>query len=374
MKVLVAGDFCPCGRVEEAIEKKEFASVLDEIRDVTGRVDYSIVNLECPVVNGDAKPILKQGPNLRCTSNAIEALCFAGFNCVSLANNHFLDFGGEGVSETLSVLDYHGIDHVGGGLNLREASAILYKEVCGQRLAIINCCEHEFSIATETSAGCNPLNLINQYKAIKEARDHADRVLVIVHGGHEHFRLPSLRMIETYHFLIDIGADAVVNHHQHCFSGYEIYKGFPIFYGLGNFCFDRLSRRDRKWTEGIMVSIDFERSNPSFIIHPYKQCADKGCVELLAEDAFADRIKDLNELINAPDSLKLKLDEYYSSCKDQYRRVFEPIRSRFVLGAIHRGWIPSLISKRRLLSMYNYMFCESHRDKLLYWLEESVNN
>lgn len=52
-----------------------------------------------------------------------------------------------------------------------------------------------------------------------------------MHGGHEHYQLPSLRMQETYRFFIDAGADVVVNHHQHCFSGYEIYNNKYIFMG-----------------------------------------------------------------------------------------------------------------------------------------------
>ena len=97
----------------------------------------------------------------------------------------------------------------------------MYKRKDGETLAIINCCEHEFSIADDDSAGANPLNPIQQYYKIKEARLNADYVLVIVHGGHEMYQLPSLRMVDTYRFFIDAGADAVVNHHQHCFSGYE---------------------------------------------------------------------------------------------------------------------------------------------------------
>lgn len=82
----------------------------------------------------------------------------------------------------------YGIDTVGAGKNLKEASKVFYKQIGDQLLAVINCCEHEFSIATEHEAGANPLNLIQQYYQIKEAREKADNVLVIVHGGHEHFQ------------------------------------------------------------------------------------------------------------------------------------------------------------------------------------------
>lgn len=370
MKVLIAGDFCPRDRVAQLFEKKNYGAVLDEVRRITSSADYSIVNFECPVVTGDAKSIEKQGPSLKCTPRGVEAVKYAGFDCVTLANNHFLDYGKEGVAETIGSLDEYQMDHVGGGLNLQEASRILYKEIDGQRLAVINCCEHEFSIATETKAGSNPLLPIQQYNAIKEVRENVDRVLVIVHGGHEHFQLPSPRMVETYRFFIDAGADAVVNHHQHCFSGYEVYKGKPIFYGLGNFCFDLPSHHDGIWTEGIMVTIDFSGINPSFEIQPYRQCTDEAAVRLLPVGSFDDRLKELNEIISQPELLKTAVDNYYASCSGQYRRVFEPIRNRFILGAIHRGWIPSLISKERLLSAYNFIFCEAHRDKLMHWLNK----
>ena len=155
--------------------------------------------------------------------------------------------------DTLMYLNDKQADFVGGGNSLRQASETLYKSIDGHTLAVINCCEHEFSIATETSSGANPLNPIQQYYKIQEARKNADYVLVIVHGGHEHYQLPSPRMKETYRFFVDAGADAVVNHHQHCYSGYEVYNGKPIFYGIGNFLFDREGVRNSIWNEGDMV-------------------------------------------------------------------------------------------------------------------------
>lgn len=368
MKILIAGDFCPRDRVASLFEEKKYGIVLDDVQNLISSSDYSIVNFECPVVSSNAKPIVKQGPSLKCTPRGVEAVKYAGFDCVTLANNHFLDYGKEGVKETICTLNHYGMDFVGGGVNLKASNQILYKEICGECLAVINCCEHEFSIATETTAGSNPLQPIQQYYAIKEAKENADKVLVIVHGGHEHFQLPSPRMVETYRFFIDAGADAVVNHHQHCFSGYELYKGKPIFYGLGNFCFDLPSRHDGIWTEGIMVTLDFSNNLPTYKIQPYSQCAEMAIVKLLPEDAFNNRIEQLNETIAQPEKLKSVVDKYYASCSDQYRRIFEPIRNRFILGAIRRGWIPSLISKERFLSAYNFIFCESHFDKMKYWL------
>lgn len=369
MKILIAGDFCPRDRVAATFENGDYASVLCEVRNVTAEADYSIVNFECPVMTGDADPIKKQGPNLRCSENGVNAIKYAGFDCVTLANNHFLDYGEQGVSETLATLDKHGIDHVGGGLNLIEASQILYKDVAGQRLAIINCCEHEFSIATTTTAGSSPLNPIRQYYDIQNARKQADYVLVIVHGGHEHFQLPSPRMVETYRFFVDAGADAVVNHHQHCFSGYEMYKNKPIFYGLGNFCFDNPSHHEGFWTEGFAVSIDFTNKGSNSILFPYRQCASKPKIELLKNDAFDVKLQEINSIIANYSVLQQKVNDYYARCANQYSNIFEPIQNHYYLAVKDRGWLPSFIGKKQKLSAANYICCEAHRDKLIWWLK-----
>ncbi len=163
--------------------------------------DYSIVNLECPVAGEDAKGIQKNGPLLKCSSKTLEAIKFAGFQGVTLANNHIFDYGRKGLMQTISCCKMLEIDTVGGGGSLQDAAKILYIERNEEKLAIINCCEHEFSIASDNTAGANPLNPILQYNVIKKARENADYVVVIVHGGHEHYQLPSPRMKVTYRFL-----------------------------------------------------------------------------------------------------------------------------------------------------------------------------
>lgn len=368
MKVLVAGDFCPQSRVAELFERGSYSDVLGEVKETIESADYSIVNFECPITKGGEKPIEKIGPNLHCGESGLQAVKWAGFDCVTLANNHFLDYGEEGVKNTLDACKKIGIDTVGGGINLQEASKILYKEINGQTLAIINCCEHEFSIATDDTAGSNPLNPIKQYYAIQEAHKMADCVLVIVHGGHEYYQLPSLRMQETYRFFIDAGADAVVNHHQHCYSGYEIYHDKPIFYGLGNFCFDKSSMCGRIWNEGYLVTLNFACINSKFKLYPYLQCDFVPRLKMLKLNSFEEKINELNEIIASSNLLREAEEIYYRSCDNQYSSIFEPINNLYYLGAKRRGWLPSLISKNRRLTAADFILCEAHRDKLLYWL------
>ncbi|MBQ8413439.1 MAG: CapA family protein, partial [Lachnospiraceae bacterium] len=214
MKVILAGDFCDSARVSGIIERNQYETLFASVRDIIKSVDFSFVNFEFPVVAKEGKPIPKCGPNLKGQPKAVDAIKYAGFNCCTLANNHILDQGEECLKDTKSRIEAVGIKTVGAGSNLTEASEILYLHKDGQKLAVINCCEHEFTIAMDTRAGANPLNPIQQFYKIQEARQNADYVLVIVHGGHEHYQLPSPRMKETYRFFVDAGADAVVNHHQ----------------------------------------------------------------------------------------------------------------------------------------------------------------
>lgn len=366
MRIVIAGDYCPQNRVADLFEHNNFGFVLEAVKGLITDADYSIVNLECPVARGE-KPIEKIGPSLQCTDKGVEALKWVGFNCVTLANNHFLDYGEKGVLNTINECKKNGIDTVGGGASLNEASKILYKDINETKIAIINCCENEFSIATETSAGSNPLNPIQQYYSIKDAKAHSEYVIVIVHGGHEMYQLPSPRMQETYRFFIDAGADVVINHHQHCFSGYEYYCGKPIFYGLGNFCFDGNLGNNISWNQGFILAIDIE-DDVSYKIIPYSQCDNQSRITLLGDNAFGEKINELNCIITDSQKLKSEIRRYYSSCMADFCNLIEPLGIRPYIALKNRGLLPSFVSSSRKMKFCNYVRCEAHRDKFLYFL------
>lgn len=372
MKVLVAGDFAPQARLAKQIEEKRYSDVFPEnLREEIKSVDFSFVNFESPIVEDAYKPIPKCGPNLHCTPEAAEAIKFAGFTGVTMANNHILDFGTNGLHKSVACCKNQGLEVVGVGNSLKDAEEILYIKKSGKTLAVINCCEHEFSIATETESGANPLNPVRQFYAIQEAKKNADYVLVIVHGGYEHYQLPSPRMQETYRFFIDAGADAVVNHHQHCYSGYETYKGKPIFYGLGNFCFDIEPIKDNTtWNFGYMVELNLEDSI-EFKLYPYNQYGKKATIEFVELSSFENQLKNLNLIISDTILLNKKIKEYFATCADFERFILEPYSGRIQTKLFDMGILPSLISNNKELMILNHISCEAHRDKLVYALKHN---
>lgn len=135
MKILIAGDLVPQNRVTTLFDQKKYAEVLQEVKQYTEGSDYSIVNLEAPiVVSTNCEPIEKVGPNLKTNLSVIGALQYAGFDAVTLANNHLRDYGDWGVNDTLFQLKKTGIDTVGAGLDLQEASVTIYKSTGGVKL------------------------------------------------------------------------------------------------------------------------------------------------------------------------------------------------------------------------------------------------
>lgn len=371
--ILIAGDFCPQKRVAQCLEDNNFGEVFGGVKKYTEESDYSILNLEAPIVINRSSPIRKTGPHLQCTVKTIEAIKYAGFKGVTLANNHFYDYGESGVKDTLRMCSKENIDTVGGGYDIKDAIKILYKELSGKRFAFVNFCENEWSVASTTKGGSAPLNPVDNYYQIKEAVSNADYVIVITHGGTEHYNLPTPRMKKTYRYFIDCGADVVVNHHQHCYSGYEKYNGKYIFYGLGNFCFDIGKQQRNFWNEGYMLRLQFDDSI-HFELIPYVQCAETSAINFdVNPNILFANMNELNKII-ANDSLLEK--QFIKMADDKANALFlslEPYGSKYLKYLRYKRLIPSLMSKqwyRLLLALFR---CESHRDILFNILMKKNN-
>ncbi len=374
MKILIAGDLCPKYRVQEAFDRNDY-SALEAMKPIIATADYSIVNFECPVVVGNtAKPIKKCGPCLRTTPNAIEAMQYVGFNCATLANNHFRDFGDEWCITTLELLKKAKIDFVGGGRNISEAQQILYKQLGDKKVAFVNFCENEFSIATDSQAGSAPLDTVDNYNQITEARKKADVVIVIVHGGHELYQLPSPRMKKLYRHFVTLGADVVINHHQHCYSGYEYFEGKPIVYGLGNFCFDWENHMQSIWNEGYCAVIDTDSLEINLV--PYTQCDEEAIVVPMNESdraTFFARIGELNSIIADDNLLKTEFGKWVERCSKSKMTTFAPYFHRYLNAAAHRGWIPMRLTAVNAGRMLNHIACEAHRDITIEVMRDKLN-
>lgn len=364
MKINICGDFTTVGKGYSAIEAG--TAISDDIIALFKNSDFNILNLESPVITDNTKAIKKSGPNLYTTEKAIRYIKSCGINVVTLANNHFYDYGMHGIEKTLESLKKYQIDYVGGGINKDEYSKIFYIEKDAIRVAILNYCESEFSVTG--ICGSNPINPINVYRDIQKAKINSDFIIVICHGGHEGYNLPSPRMKKLYRFFIEIGADIVCNHHQHCFSGYEEYKNGVIFYGLGNFFFydHRPQRRQSSlWNYGYIVSLNITQNKINYDINPYVQCRNNVSTKLLNETekkTFLKNLYDLSLVIMDDDRLN---DEFNKWCRTQSNNIltmFSPYNNRLFMALCRRGLLPKFLSNKKIIQLYNTIRCESHND------------
>ncbi|MBM6671917.1 CapA family protein [Phocaeicola coprophilus] len=364
MKLIVCGDFVTTGRGMEAV--KNSTALSSEIIEILKNADFSIVNLEAPVANAKSSPIRKVGPHLHTFPEALKYLKSCGVDVVTLANNHFYDYGQVGVIKTIETCEEFELLHVGGGRTEEERQSILYIEKDDTRVAILNYCESEFSVAD--GEGSNPIDPIRIYRDLQLAKENSDYRVVICHGGHEGYQLPSPRMKDWYHFFIEAGADIVCNHHQHCFSGIEQYQGGTIFYGLGNFFFDDhrpMRQRSDIWHFGYMVSLNIAKGKINTSVIPYKQCVNDASTVLLDLDEkiqFEEEFSKFSSIINDDERLA---STFNVMCKQQQRNFlvwFSPFTNRILMALCRRKLIPSFINQKKRLQLLNILRCEAHHD------------
>lgn len=363
LSLFIAGDVVPKDVQEETFRSNK-ERIFGAIKPWISKADFSIVNLEAPALSGPPVPIKKDGPGLHTSPTSIEVLKDVGFDVISLANNHFFDQGQKGVECTISACLENKIRFVGAGKNFEEARSILYINSNDKTVAIINACEHEFSIANSEHGGSNPIDLVNMQEDISSARRKADYVIVILHGGIEHYHYPTPRMKRWYRHFVDLGADAVVNHHQHCINGYEVYKGKPIFYGLGNFYFPwSVQSKLESWKFGYAVLLSMDKMI-GFELIPYEQTEKS--ISLRKMDEFEKEIEQYNIPITNDVILQQLFDEYIIGIERSLEADLLPsfLRQRYMLALIKRGFFGKLYYGRAALKVKNKLNCESHYELL----------
>lgn len=371
IKIFISGDFTPRHRAYEVIKNKDFSLLFGDVLPYIKQADISITNLESPLID-EGNPIPKTGPNLKSPTDSIEALKYAGFDMVTLANNHMMDFGVEGLNSTISICEKNGIRCIGAGPNITEASKVCYIDKKGKTIAFINCCENEWSTTDGDKPGCNPLNEVNIYYQIREAKAKADFVVLIIHGGHETYELPSPRMKQLYRWFIDLGVDAVIGHHTHCYSGSEIYKGKPIVYSLGNFIFYN-KMPNPSWNIGVFAILSLTNEGVKLSLHPFEQFDSKMGLCLLSSDEtirWKHVCKDKTAIINNDTKLTEMFEAFCSENERLYRSYIEPTSNKYILAAKNRGWLKRNISGNKALLYLNIIRNESHRDILLQLLKK----
>ncbi|HHD80832.1 MAG TPA: CapA family protein [Campylobacterales bacterium] len=370
LNILFCGDFAPCRGYEDMVIKNKALVFGDLLKDIS-KVDFSFLNLECPLCFSGAK-IKKCGPNLRANPNCISAVTEAGFDVVGLANNHIMDYGQDGLEETINVCEEAGLLTCGAGKDLQMAQQSLFvirKEI---KIAIVAVAEREFSIAEINKAGAAPLDPIDNLEAIKKAKEVADFVFVTIHGGNEYYPYPRPGLRKVCRFFIEQGVDGVICHHAHVPGAYEIYENKPIVYSLGNLVFD-YPNPPNGWNKGYAIRLEYDQNTKGLTsceVIPYTQSVMQGGVVKMQGEAKTEFMASLDHykcILLDEDRYENEWKVFFSEReKEVLIKMFFPIQFRG-LGRMSRIFSieKMLLGQKSLYAKLNYLSCESHREVLL---------
>ena len=374
MKILIGADLVPTDSNAAFFEKGDAAALVDQqLLSILQSADYRIFNLEVPLTDAST-PIAKCGPALIAGTATVAGYTALGVDLLTLANNHIMDQDAQGLFSTIQVLKDSQIAYVGAGDNLKDAQKSFILDLNGQKIGIYACAEHEFSIAEDGVPGANPFDPLESPDHVAELKKQCDHVIVLYHGGKEHYRYPSPNLQKVCRKLVKKGADLVVCQHSHCIGCEEKYLHGTIVYGQGNFLFDRSN--SEYWQTSLLIALDehFQVSYIPLVKSKHKvQLADEEQAQAIL-DGFAHRSKEILE----NGFVQKKYTEFAQTMLEGYLYHLSGIRRSFLLRLINKlsgyRFVPWLIQRRysreQLLAIRNFIECEAHQEVLLAGLQD----
>lgn len=241
IKFTAVGDIMLCRSVGDFIEKYGPQFPFETIKDQFAGSDIIFGNLECSISErGFPSKYWPAHMNFRAHPKVVRGLKEAGFNVLSLANNHVSNYGEDALLDTIRLLQSNGISHVGAGASAHEAYAPLILNQNNLRIAILaySTILNGSRIAKNEKSGIAQFSLKKALRSIKAAREKADLVVVSMHWGIDYETNPVPQHMECARQMIDAGAVLIIGHHPHVIQPIERYMNGLIIYSLGNFVFD----------------------------------------------------------------------------------------------------------------------------------------
>ncbi|MBN1974568.1 MAG: CapA family protein [Sedimentisphaerales bacterium] len=281
-------------------------------------VDIVLANLEGPLFEGsnrrpDVTSLLSNHPAI------IDFLKNKSICVLNLANNHTMDYGPEGLEQTIDFLEEHGIYFVGAGRNEIEANREVIIELKGKKIAFLAYTTNERHVgsvlAGPNTPGCASLAYFEYIvEKISDLKKTADIICISLHWGYEYFSFPSPDQIKIAHAFADAGSTYIIGHHPHVVQGLERYNDSLIIYSLGNFFLPpvrgtsgRLQSRKEITKEFMLLKsstngkdkpdfcIEGGKVDPSYLIIPYNyndQIKFMYKIEELSKPLSSDRYND----------------------------------------------------------------------------------
>lgn len=367
-RILIAGDLCPWGVNEPPAMAGDAKTLFGDILPLVQAADCAVANLECPLIKSP-NPQSKVGPVLGADVRCIEGIARAGFDSLGLANNHIMDHGVEGLNATLAACRDAGIKTFGAGPDLETANAIRILSVGDMKVGFLGMAEREFGMATGRTPGANPANPISFIRAVAKYRESCDFLIVLLHGGNEHYPFPRPDLRDLCRFMIEQGAGAVICQHSHIVGCYERYRDSIIVYGQGNFLFNASGPANSRH-KGIVVQLEVESGRlQDVVFKPVMQIPNTPGTNCMPEPESAGLLGDLEQrsaAIAVPGFVEEQWNNFCASKSRFYLRRFGSVHRLFRALDRLTGCIPYFYRQGSIrLEHLNLIRCESHREVLI---------
>lgn len=372
MKLLIGGDLVPTKSNISLFESADIGTLLgNDLRKLLSGAHYRLFNLEVPLTDMVA-PIDKCGSNLIAPTATVAGIKAIGADFVTLANNHIMDQGEQGLFSTSQTLQENGIAYAGAGENLQTAQKPFVLEADGRRIGVYACAEHEFSIATSYTAGANPFDPLESLDHIAELKKQTDYIIVLHHGGKEHYRYPSPNLQKVCRKMVEKGADLVICQHSHCIGCEEKWQNGTIVYGQGNFLFDHSD--SKFWQTSLLIELSIQ-DDVMLTIHPLKK---QGNTVRLAEGREAEEILsafyERSAEIQEDGFVERKFHDFSKEMFLRYIGAFHGKKTKKLwFRAINKlsghrfakWYLNRQYDRQSLMGIQNYVECEAHREVLI---------
>lgn len=370
--IIIGADLVPTeSNVSLFVQGGAEALVGNELLQILSEAEFRIFNLEVPLTDKESS-IPKCGPNLIAPTSTINGIRAIGADILTLANNHILDQGKQGLESTCQLLSENGIAYLGvGGTPMSAAQPYIF-QCNGKKVGIYACAEHEFSIVSSGTVGANPFDPLESPDHVAALKQQCDYVIVLYHGGKEHYRYPSPDLQRTCRKLVDKGANLVVCQHSHCVGCEEKYQEGTIVYGQGNFLFDY--SESEHWQTGLLVRID---GNLTVSYIPIVKHGNT--VRLATEEKTKEIMVDFQQRsceIQEDGFIVKKYREFAASMLDVYLYQFAnfgiiiKVLNKLTKHRFMSELIKLKYSLKSRLAIQNYIECEAHRELLLCGIKE----
>jgi len=293
MQIALTGDVMLGRLVDQYVIQNQSVGpdkIWSDVLPLLLKADRRLINLECVISDrGREWQPDSKAFHFRARPRAIDFLRAAKIDCVTLANNHVLDYGADALIECLALLDRAGIKRTGAGVSLAEALTPAIVDLPQGRLAVVSLTDNEPEWeAGEKKPGTHYIaydakGLVEPHwsrlaQVLKQVRSQADLVVVSAHVG-PNWGPPSAAMRMFAHQIVDLGADLYWGHSNHTPQGIELYRGKAILYSTGDFIDDYAIDRDERNDLSFLFVLELERGRVARILL-YPVCIDDLYVRL----------------------------------------------------------------------------------------------